>query len=552
MLLKSIQLTSNLGEETVDLAQVNIIIGPNNCGKSTLLREVELLLKREDRPRVIVEDIGPMAASFNQLAHQLIDDGELTFEHQSNGGWDFYKSNGTRQQPINIHFGDHFDAKNPNFSALSTQPIDKAYTHRLIYGLTTNHFNDTRLQTLTNQYLQPLHHQQTSLLGRLYVDEEMRERWRQEIGRALGSVAVLNPLHVGLLNVGINQAPPCDPSEELAYHLEECRSYHMDSIPLERMSDGTKAYVGLATSALASGAKLFLIDEPESFLAPKLEERLGGWFSKMAMEQGAQILCATHSASFLKGCILSGASVRVLRLSRSDSGGHIHTLEPDEVIKLSQDPMMRSSGALSALFHSGAIVCEGDTDEAYYSEINARLRSEDRGARDCAFLNAHTKSAISKLLGPLRKMGVPAAAIVDFDFIKQASDQNKVMDAIGLKPIKDTLAGLRATLHKTLKDRGADPKSTSFDELTASERHLADLLATSLEEYGIFLVPVGELERWDTSLDVKKSRWLEKKFEAMGRDPEAPDYVTPTNEGEWAFMDKIAAWIANPERKGMP
>lgn len=71
-----------------------------------------------------------------------------------------------------------------------------------------------------------------------------------------------------------------------------------------------------------------------------------------------------------------------------------------------------------------------------------------------------------------------------------------------------------------------------------------------LSTHGMFLVPNGALESWLPGLEVPsgpnaKDKWLSRIFERMGRNAEDPHYVQPGEDDVWAFLDRIAAWVAH-------
>jgi hypothetical protein len=68
------------------------------------------------------------------------------------------------------------------------------------------------------------------------------------------------------------------------------------------------------------------------------------------------------------------------------------------------------------------------------------------------------------------------------------------------------------------------------------------------------VVDRGALENWLPSLgsSVPKDQWLTKVFEAMGEDPLSVEYVKPGADDVWAFLDKVASWLTNDARKGVP
>ena len=86
-------------------------------------------------------------------------------------------------------------------------------------------------------------------------------------------------------------------------------------------------------------------------------------------------------------------------------------------------------------------------------------------------------------------------------------------------------------------------------ELATAEAYLGQL-----EDYGIFLVPRGEVECWLGLFGIKghAAEWLIPMFERMGEDGSDPDYVTPGTDDVWAFLQSIRKWLLDPERRGMP
>jgi hypothetical protein len=71
------------------------------------------------------------------------------------------------------------------------------------------------------------------------------------------------------------------------------------------------------------------------------------------------------------------------------------------------------------------------------------------------------------------------------------------------------------------------------DELAAAKSLLGQLA-----EYGLFVVPSGELESWLKHLAATGHgpTWLINMFTRMGEDSTAPTYELPTNEDVWEFM----------------
>lgn len=218
------------------------------------------------------------------------------------------------------------------------------------------------------------------------------------------------------------------------------------------------------------------------------------------------------------------------------------------------DPLLRSTNVLNALFHSGAIVCEGDSDRCFYQEINHRLLNADSmGVRDSIFLNAQNKQTIRRIIEPLRQMGIAAAAVLDFDIIKDG-DLTGLLNACGIPHA--TIQGIgatRALLQAHFKDHGLDHEK-GLAAVDGEMRTAAQTLVEQLKSYGVFVVPFGALESWFTELQLtsRKGQWLAEVFGRMGNDPEGDDYMRPSDGSVWDFVRDIAKWVADPNRAGMP
>lgn len=90
--------------------------------------------------------------------------------------------------------------------------------------------------------------------------------------------------------------------------------------------------------------------------------------------------------------------------------------------------------------------------------------------------------------------------------------------------------------------------------LGQQDKEAAENLFSNLAEYGIFVVPGGELESWLLALQATGHgpSWLIEVFEKMGEDPEAAEYLTPSTDDVWSFMGKVKTWLVSASRKGIP
>jgi len=254
------------------------------------------------------------------------------------------------------------------------------------------------------------------------------------------------------------------------------------------------------------------------------------------------------------GCVETG-TVNVVRLTFQDGKATARHLPSEQLRQMMREPLLRSTGVLGGLFYEGVVVCEADTDRAVYQEVNQRLSMSERGAaRNTLFMNAHEKSTVRRIVQPLRGMGIPAAAVVDLDIIKNR-DLNDLLKAAH---VPNTLTEAWNTLRSRTKDKfeemGLDMKQSGIQALPEAEREAAQTLLDGVAEYGVFIVPRGELEQWFSQLHGRKdrptkSRWVPWVLDLMNTDP---GLFAVTDDDVWGFVSKIADWISDPERKGIP
>lgn len=137
-----------------------------------------------------------------------------------------------------------------------------------------------------------------------------------------------------------------------------------------------------------------------------------------------RLVAATHSAAFLRGCVESAASTSIVRVTyeRATGAAAARVLTASELRPLLHEPLLHSTRALEGLFHRAVVVGESDADRAFYDELNRRLLEVGRGIADAQFVNAQNWSTEARIVGPLRRLGVPAAAILDTDALWEPSN----------------------------------------------------------------------------------------------------------------------------------
>lgn len=539
------------------LSPVTVFVGPNNSGKSRALIEIESWITRAQPPdgQIVQKlsfqawnqedfeiELGKIAVepSFNETVnpdHVLI--GKLRPQDNSAARFQIH-----RTALIN-------DAVNPNGQ------YRRHYANYLsLYTLRLD--GRSRLSLTDEKPAGDLQGQAQNHLAKLFLDETSRSEVRRIVHEAFGKYLVVDPTNIGHFRLRLSVRPPEDDREEQGWDTRSI-AFHGNAHLLSDASDGVKAFVGMLTTLIAGEPNVTLIDEPEAFLHPTLSARLGKEITAALKGTNRRIFAATHSASFLMGCVQGGAPINIVRLTFDGGIATARLLTQERLVPLMRNPLLRSIGVLDALFYNAVVVTEADADRAFYQEINERLlaANDPRGIDGCLFLNAQNKQTVWDIVHPLRELGIPAAGIVDIDVLKEGGAVwAKPMNGAFLPEISHQGLGTeRAALLAAFLRSGKDMKRDGgIDVLQPGEQEACRNFFGNLAEYGVFIVPSGEVESWlrNVKVDRGKSTWLSTIFEAMGEDTSSPAYVRPAAGDVWEFIGSVANWVRNVRRKGVP
>jgi hypothetical protein len=571
---------------------VTVLVGPNNSGKSLLLREIEETLApaelvRASRPEAVAADLG----------HKLLDRVQLT------PSFDVYRRRvsdrlGVDTVPFRVSeplggIGNGRKAAGTDqvFRSDAAGMVDNA--HRLldvfdrwgsVPGILSGDLirvnGRERFNLVRDQDRGDLHTPapQSNLLRRLLDDQGARERLRSEVLRAFPGVhVVVDGTRGAALRFGVNPEGPPSPAVELGADGAAV-AYHARTRPLADASDGVNAFVALVAVLLSSPYDVMLVDEPEAYLPAPRQRQLGRLLTDLSRERGGHVIVSTHSPSFLVGCLeRDPEGLRVVRLTYDGERGTARLLAEDDLRRLALEPLLRNTAALDGLFRDAVVVTEDHNDRVVYQEVSRRLSDASAGVPDpdVLFVSAENKNTLAHLAGPLRRLGVPAVIQGDLDLIhglpSDALDRDdprywtkelpRTLRAAGVPdPDAVRLVDAAREIVQAYRAHGVQRgsiKSKGRTFLTGDDRIRLDAWLVELATYGVFLVPVGELERWGLAGSNKKGReWVEAAFDALGSDPSGGDYVRPPEdvsagraapaEDVWSFVAQMKGWGASP------
>jgi hypothetical protein len=527
---------------------VTIIVGPNNSGKSVILREIEALAVYPRNSRGPSIALDSLTVTKSGSAEDLI-------------SW--IESRGWRSRTVK-HSGEEFYGKSE--SPLTVRDIRNTWRNSLLLD---------RLREMILSVLPPgdrLHlgemaeaynpHRETAShpLHFLVDDPALMQRFNGLVARAFGMELSIDPydrryfLRLGKVTQDLTPPPP---PRELLQEFE--------ALPLiSEQGDGIRAFVGLLLYTLVKQEKVVLIDEPEAFLHPPQARLLGRILVDETSPEG-QLIIATHSQDFLQGVLESTSrAVQIIRLN-IDAGGTRSrvSMSPAEVRELWTDPLLRYSNLLDGLFHRGVVVCEGDSDCRFYSAVLDQLM-QTRQDGDLLFTHVGGKGRLKKAIAELRKFGILVAALADIDLLNDATLLRGIVEAAegdwdalkadhrivsswlssqqttpkfgDLVALANKITNADARDHVTREvDKGlrealrgetgwASLKKGGQSVLPGGEVYnAATRLIEELAHLGIFIVPVGELERWVPEISASdKQRWLVNVLEGSHHKQPSP------------------------------
>lgn len=531
-------------------AGITIFVGPNNSGKSLILKEVEQAFLVHPFPNNLLvlsdyeikwPEVDTVESTLSKFDIFQDKNANIPAEHKTIGR---INPNGGREAAT-IHV--------PSLLNIAALKSDKRWwaTQFLRWGVLRldgrSRFNLTNDQSGGDLLSAP-----QNVLTHLFQDDVARKKVSHLTNDAFGLNFAIDPTNLGQLRIRLSRETPPEDAQSLN---EKARAFYRNAIHIKDASDGVQAFTGIVTAVMSGEFHTILIDEPEAFLHPPLARKLGNHLATLAIERGGALLASTHSPDFLMGCVQATKEVRVVRLEYSEGKSRGRMVDPVQLEKLFKNPLMRSTNAISGLFYDGVVVTESDNDRAFYGEIYHRLSANRNDYPSLLFINAQNKQTIKNIIGPLRQFGVPAAAIPDIDIIK---DGGKVWtDWLVSAQVPNALHegyGLQRNAIKGCFDAsGNDMKlDGGVNALPAGDKQAAKQLLENLAEYGVFVVPHGELENWLPSLGVpgKKTDWTVAMLDRLGSDPTDPNYIHPVAGDVWEFLAGVVGWVRNAARKG--
>ena len=366
--------------------------------------------------------------------------------------------------------------------------------------------------------------------------------------------------------------PPILVGERLVPHKGEDRvsAKHLkrlvaSTVPLHDQGDGMRSFASVILHLLAPiTPTVLLLDEPEAFLHPPQARLLGEIIAAERSSQ-TQLFVATHSPDVLHGLInVASDRLRVLRVQRDGDVNRVKELDKKLVREISIDPLMKYSSVMSGVFHERVIICEADSDCMFYSAILDLSEVHGKRQPDVLLVHANGNGRIAAMAKTLVALGVPVDVVVDIDILRDTTAFKSIIESLDqdstvilplAKAVKDAIEQHKPWLNAPEIKKGIlemldeTPTSGEFPQNQRSRiealfrkaspwdavkiagesavpsgdptkqfQKLLDLC----KEMGLWIVPVGELKGFCKSVGSHGPRWVQQVIEErnLANDPE--------------------------------
>ena len=522
----------NQKDEKIEIANLTVLVGPNNSGKSRTLMDIRDLFASRRTKTVLIKSLEFEDITYDEFIKGIEIVSHPTEKDQISISALKPELTGTTNSSINlIAMKDYLKDINKTgwhglcgFSVAEMKIIHLDAKRRLEIAMKTNS------SPIENQ------HPKTPLQT-LYLKHDVESHLSDAFKNAFGMEIKLD--YSGLADLKFRVAEkfeniPADPRDA----REILDKYGL----LDDQGDGFKSFVGIVLGIVLTEGRIVLIDEPEAFLHPAQARVLGEWLAKYSKKEERQIIIATHSADILDGLLLGNNEATIMRVNRVHNETKYHHISSEITKQLSEMPLLSSQPVLDAIFYKGVIVNEGGSDRVIYRSVYAGMYEK----REHLFVDAFGKQAIKKIVKPLKDAKIRICTIADLDVLNSETIFKELLEAIdgndhsklleSRKEIAEAVEGIQedVLLQNIKKDiRDLSEKIDPIQELTELRRELGRIkpksgkweivkekgiegmpeeiqektksLLRDLKKIGIFLPPVGELESW---IKVDNQSWV--------------------------------------------
>lgn len=514
----------------VDIQQNDIIIfvGPNNAGKSQSLKDIYMLAS-EKQPTTVVTDI--TTQKYPSHIKDLLDSIAQKEVHGSTTSYNvlghtFYYNNSTDDLfQSDSYFGMYLNLFVVNLDTAARLTICDAASSI----------------TRSSPKHHPIHYAAFEQKYRMVLSDNFKKAFGIEITPNTQNGATV-PLCIGpLVKLDKEYNDEQSRQEDYAKILETYKQ-------VQNQGDGIKSFTGILLYLMLDYFCTFLIDEPESFLHPP-QARIMGQIIGHTLSDQQQCFISTHSEEIIKGLLeVSPERIKIIRITRKEDTNYFSILNNDKFKDVWGDPLLKYSNIMSSLFHKSVVLCESDSDCKMYSVIESHLKQSTGKYSETLFIHCGGKHRMARIASALRALNIDIKLIADIDVLNDEQIFKGIVEAFGIEwtSVQNDYNKIVGNLHSPKEKINRNEAKTTINRIIdnsqaqdLSPKEIKEIRnvirtiskwdsiksggvnsipsgdATSafsnlnniLQENGIYIVPVGELECFIKSIGSHGPEW---------------------------------------------
>lgn len=338
-------------------------------------------------------------------------------------------------------------------------------------------------------------------------------------------------------------------SDSCSSIIDEYRKV-INSYPVvDSQGDGIKSYVGILLNLIVEFRRIFIIDEPESFLHPPQARTMGHTIGEL-LNDNQQCFISTHSSDIIRGLLETCPDrVKLVRITRDGDTNSFSVLNNTELATLWEDPILKYSELMTGIFHKNVVICESDSDCKFYSIVDEYLKGCKNQYSQSLFVHSGGKQRLFYFVKIIRALNVPFSVIPDIDILKDKNDFGKLVEASGgdmslfekdYKIVESNLFSNKKAIHRSELKVEIEKVLSSSSSKDVSDSELREIaqkvkkenvwdaikkggieaaprgdgynalnrIINNAKKLGIFIVPVGELENFVKSVGGHGTEWV--------------------------------------------
>lgn len=522
---------------TLDVEKNSIVVfvGPNNVGKSQALKDI-YSLSGKGQNSVVISDI-----KLTKSGASLFDLLDSISTGQKDGKYTYYDVLGKRMVLTDFLT-----------NSFPTSPYYESFRDLFIADLNTaarlNICAPPQSITRDAPKAHPIHYAAFGPEHRKWLSDNFKKAFNIEVTPNILNGASI-PLCIGEpVSLGDTYAGE---QERMEAYADVLSGYKQ----VQNQGDGIKSFTGILLYLMLDYFRTYLIDEPESFLHPP-QARIMGQIIGETLSGDQQAFISTHSEDIIKGLIEACPErVTIVRITREGDSNSFSILDNEKLGTVWSDPLLKYSNIMSSLFHKTVVLCESDSDCRMYSLIEGHLKQAAGRYSETLFIHCGGKQRMARIASALRALDIDVRLIPDIDVMNDENIFRGILQAFGIgwdeakTDYKTVVSNLHSTKEKVERAQakaligavldGSGQQFLSKDEIarineavsTISKWKALKLSGTAaipagdaaqafirldrlLRSHGIYIVPVGELERFITTVGGHGPEWTNRVLDA--------------------------------------